>query len=97
MSELSDLITEAQQKASSINSLLDDALERAEQVAPDFSGILSDLEDARDEISRAEDYIPNRYTEVGEVGDMGEHLESYLSDADSALRSAIDAIESLQN
>jgi ElaB/YqjD/DUF883 family membrane-anchored ribosome-binding protein len=97
MSDIHDLITEAQQNASSINSLLDDALAQADQVAPDFSSILSDLEEARSQLSRAEDSIPNRYTEVGEVADMGDSLEGYIGDADYALRAAIDALESLSN
>jgi flagellin-like hook-associated protein FlgL len=97
MSDIHDLITEAQQNASSINSLLDDALAQADQVAPDFSSILSDLGDVLSNLTRAEENIPNRYTEVGEVADMGDSLENYLADADFALRSAIDAIELLQD
>jgi hypothetical protein len=97
MSDIHDLISEAQLKASSINSLLDDALAQADQVAPDFSSILSDLEEARSQLSLAENHIPSRYTATGEVGDMGDALEGYIADAEFALRSAIDAIELLQD
>jgi K+/H+ antiporter YhaU regulatory subunit KhtT len=90
---LRDEVRNIERAAEALNNLIDSD----ESENPDFSSILSDLEEARSQLSRAEDSIPNRYTEVGEVADMGDSLEGYIGDADYALRAAIDALESLSN
>jgi K+/H+ antiporter YhaU regulatory subunit KhtT len=90
---LRDEVRNIERAAEALNNLIDSD----ESETPDFSSILSDLEEARSQLSRAEDSIPNRYTEVGEVADMGDSLEGYIGDADYALRAAIDALESLSN
>jgi chromosome segregation ATPase len=88
-----DEVRNIERAAEALNNLIDSD----ESEKPDFSSILSDLEDARSYIGRLQENMPNRYTEVGEVVDMLDNLESYSDDADYSLRSAIDAIEALQD
>jgi hypothetical protein len=94
MSELSDLLSDTLDAARSAA----DYAERAKDLAvdvPDFDDLKSELQDAQEFLSRAQVDMPSRYTEVGDIPDMLDNVEYYLSDLESALDNIERALDDL--
>ncbi len=96
MSELTGLIESAQSDLSEALRIAEQ-VESQEDLQDEIRDAVSDLEDALSYLSRVEDYMPSRYTEVGDVPDALDNAGSSLDDAATEVVRAKNRLEMLLN